>query len=82
MDYKVRASRAKSLMQNEHFQLIMKDLQTQQLNVFADSRADEVEKREDAHAILRALKEIGYILQADIDAELLIEKKGKHRNVD
>jgi hypothetical protein len=35
-----------------------------------------VEKREDAHAILRALNEIEYILQADINAEKLITKKG------
>tara|TARA_R110000744_G_scaffold134534_1_gene243579 strand:- start:2588 stop:2836 length:249 start_codon:yes stop_codon:yes gene_type:complete len=82
MDYKVRASRSKALMQNEHFQLIMKDLQNQQLEGFANSSADEVEKREDAHAILRALKQIEYLLQADINAEILIEKKDRHRHDD
>jgi hypothetical protein len=46
------------------------------LEIFADSRANEVDKREDAHAILRALNEIEFILQADVDAELLIDKKG------
>ena len=82
MDYKVRASRSKALMQNEHFQLIMKDLQNQQLEGFANSSADEMEKREDAHAILRALKQIEYLLQADINAEILIEKKDRHRHDD
>ena len=71
-------------MQNEHFQLIMKDLRDQQLEGFANSSADEVEKREDAHVspLSRALNQIEYILQADVNAEMLIEKKGKHRNAD
>jgi len=69
-------------MQNEHFQLIMKDLRNQQLECFANSSADEVEKREDAHAILRALNQIEYILLADVDAEMLIEKKDRHRHDD
>jgi len=69
-------------MQNEHFQLIMKDLRNQQLEDFANSSADEVEKREDAHAILRALNQIEYILQADVNAEMLIEKKDRHRHDD
>ncbi len=69
-------------MQNEHFQLIMKDLRNQQLEGFANSSADEVEKREDAHAILRALNQIEYILLADVDAEMLIEKKDRHRHDD
>ena len=69
-------------MQNEHFQLIMKDLRNQQLEGFANSSAEEVEKREDAHAILRALNQIEYILQADVNAEMLIEKKDRHRHDD
>ena len=69
-------------MQNEHFQLIMKDLRNQQLEGFANSSADEVEKREDAHAILRALNQSEYILQADVNAEMLIEKKDRHRHDD
>ena len=82
MDYKVKAARSKLLMQSEHFQFSMEDLRNQQLQVFANSSADEKDKREDAHAILRALNQIEYLLQADVDAEMLIEKKGKHRNAD
>lgn len=76
MDYKVRASRAKALMQNDHFLTIMEDLRDRQLEIFADSSADEMDKREDAHAILRALNQLEYILQADINAEKLIDRKG------
>ena len=82
MDYKVKAARSKLLLQSEHFQFSMKDLRNQQLQVFANSSADEVEKREDAHAILRALNQIEYILQADVNAEMLIEKKDRHRHDD
>jgi len=57
-------------------------LRNQQLEGFANSSADEVEKREDAHAILRALNQIEYILQADVNAEMLIEKKDRHRHDD
>ena len=82
MDYKVKAARSRLLLQSEHFQFSMEDLRNQQLQVFANSSADEKDKREDAHAILRALNQIEYLLQADVDAEMLIEKKGKHRNAD
>ncbi len=82
MDYKVKAARSKLLLQSEHFQFSMENLRNQQLQVFANSSADEMGKREDAHAIWRALNQIEYLLQADVDAEMLIEKKGKHRNAD
>lgn len=82
MDYKVKAARSKLLLQSEHFQFSMEDLRNQQLQVFANSSADEKDKREDAHAILRALNQIEYILQADVNAEMLIEKKDRHRHDD
>ena len=49
-------------------------MREQQKDIFAKTAAQEVEKREDAHAILRALNEIEYLLQADINAEVFIEK--------
>jgi hypothetical protein len=53
-----------------------------QMRTFADSSAQEVEKREDAHAILRALTAIERQLQADVDALALVQRKGKHRGND
>jgi len=76
MDYKKRAIRAKTLLRNDDFLAILKDLRDRQMEIFADTAAHEMEKREDAHAILRALNQIKYLLQADVDAETLIEKKG------
>lgn len=82
MDIEQRAKRSKSLLENEWFQETMKNLREAQMSIFANSSASEVEQRDDAHAILRALKSIEYSLQADVDAMTLIERKGKHRGND
>ena len=82
MDIEQRAKRSKSLLENEWFVETIKDLRDTQLRTFADSSAQEVEKREDAHAILRALNAIERSQQADVDAVTLIQRKGKHRGND
>lgn len=82
MDIEQRAKRSKSLLENEWFVETIKDLRDTQLRTFANSSAQEVEKREDAHAILRALNAIERSLQADVDAVTLIQRKGKHRGND
>ena len=82
MDIEYRAKRSNALLENEWFQETMKDLRETQMRTFANSSAQETEKREDAHAILRALTEIERSLQADVDALALIKRKGKHRGND
>ena len=82
MDIEQRAKRSKSLLENEWFVETIKNLRDTQLRTFANSSAQEVEKREDAHAILRALNAIERSLQADVDAVTLINRKGKHRGND
>ncbi|BAQ90154.1 hypothetical protein [uncultured Mediterranean phage uvMED] len=82
MDIEQSAKRSKSLLENEWFKETIKNLRDTQLRIFANSSASEVEQREDAHAILRALNAIEYSLQADVDAMTLIERKGKHRGND
>jgi hypothetical protein len=77
-----RAKRSKFLLENDWFIDTIKNLREDQMRVFADSSAQEVEKREDAHAILRALTAIERSLQADVDAVALIQRKGKHRGND
>jgi len=77
-----RAKRSKFLLENDWFIDTIKNLREDQMRVFADSSAQEVEKREDAHAILRALTQIERSLQADVDAMALIQRKGKHRGND
>ena len=82
MEIEQRAKRSKSLLENDWFKDTIKNLREDQMRVFADSSAQEVEKREDAHAILRALTAIERSLQADVDAVALIQRKGKHRGND
>lgn len=79
MEFRVRAERSKLLMESEHFQLVMKDLRDRQMAAFASSAASEVDKRENAHAILRAINEIEGMLQADVDAVKLQNKKDRDR---
>jgi hypothetical protein len=82
VDIEQRAKRSKSLLENEWFQETMKNLRDTQMSIFANSSASEVEKREDAHAMLRALSAIEYSLKADVDTMMLMERKGKHRGND
>ena len=82
MEIEQRAKRSKFLIENDWFQDTIKNLREDQMRVFADSSAQEGEKREDAHAILRALTAIERSLQADVDAVALIQRKGKHRGND
>ena len=79
VDLELRARRSKSLLENEWFIETIRDLRQHQMNVFANSSADEVEIREDAHAILRALNAIEVSLRADVDAIEILKHKGKHR---
>tara|TARA_Y100001938_G_C8095446_1_gene437840 strand:- start:3146 stop:3376 length:231 start_codon:yes stop_codon:yes gene_type:complete len=76
VDIEQRAKRSKSLLENEWFNETMKDLRNQQTKIFVNSAAHELEQREEAHAILRALKSIEVSLQADVDAVKLIERRG------
>tara|TARA_Y100000022_G_scaffold129204_1_gene111916 strand:- start:264 stop:512 length:249 start_codon:yes stop_codon:yes gene_type:complete len=79
VDLEIRARRSKSLLENDWFIETIRDLRQHQMNVFANSSADEVEIREDAHAILRALNAIEISLKADVDAIEILKHKGKHR---
>ena len=82
LDIEQKAKRSKSLLENEWFMKTMQNLREQQMNVFANSAATEVEKRENAHSMILALNAIQRELQADIDALTLIKGKGKHRGND
>jgi hypothetical protein len=79
VDIEQRAKRSKSLLENEWFIKTMSDLREQQKSIFANSAASEVEKREDAHSMIRALNAIERELQVNIDNVTLLKQKGKHR---
>jgi hypothetical protein len=81
VDIEQKAKRSKSLLENEHFVATMEDLRNDQMVVFANSAAEEIERREEAHAILRALNAIERSLRSDVDAMKLITKE-RHRGND
>jgi len=83
VDIEIRAARSKALLGHEHFIETMKDLRERQKDVFASSAASDVEGREEAHAIIRALNAIEVSLKADVDAVTILKKrKEQHRGND
>lgn len=82
MDIELRAKRSKALLENDWFIETLEDLRELQKEVFASSGVDDVQRREEAHAILRALNAIEAQLQSDVDAMAIIKKRGQHRGSD
>jgi len=57
------------------FQRFVNDVRERQKEVFVTSAADEIERREEAHSIIRALNLIEVNLDAAIAAETLLDRK-------
>ena len=53
----------------------MQSVRDDQMRLFADSSASDVDVREDAHAILRAVNQIEIILDAALAAEVILDRK-------
>ena len=76
-DIRIAAEEAKRLKNDTAFQQFVNIARERQKDVFASSAAHEVERREDAHAIIRALDQILVDLDAAIAAETLMDRKMK-----
>tara|TARA_Y200000002_G_scaffold367639_1_gene359877 strand:+ start:373 stop:609 length:237 start_codon:yes stop_codon:yes gene_type:complete len=72
---KIRAEDAKRLRNDDTFKLLLQEVRENQKEVFATTAADEIERREEAHAILRAMSEMITHLDAVITAETLLEMR-------
>jgi lipoate synthase len=81
VDIEIRAARSKALLLHEHFIDTMQDLRERQKDIFAESAPSDVEGREEAHAILRALNAIEAMLNADVDAVTLLKKRKEQYRV-
>jgi len=68
---------AENLLANETFLEVFVSLRTNQCNAFLHSKADEVEKREEAHAMLRALNEFENTLKRVITDQDMKDKRLK-----
>jgi len=74
MSIRIQADEAKRLKNDTAFQQFVQDVRDVQLSIFANSTAQEVEQREEAHAIMRALNQIEMQLDAAIAAERMLDR--------
>jgi len=74
-DIRIQAEEAKRLKNDTAFKQFVQGVREDQMRIFANSAAQEIEQREEAHAILRALNLIEVNLDAALAAETLLNRK-------
>ena len=75
---RITADEAKRLKNDTAFKQFVENVRENQMLIFANSGASEVEAREDAHAILRAVNQIEITLDAAITAEVILDRKQRN----
>ena len=74
-DIRIKAEDAKRLKDDTAFTQFVEDVRNEQIRLFTTSGAQDIEVREEAHAVLRALTKIEVELDAAIMAETLLDRK-------
>ena len=74
-EIRIKADEARRLKADTAFLSFMQGVRDDQIKVFTDSVASDVEAREEAHAIMRALNQIEMNLDAAITAETFLDRK-------
>jgi len=74
-EIRIAADDAERLKNDTAFMQFVKDVRNEQIRLFTTSAAQDVEQREEAHAILRALNKIEVQLDAVIAAKTLLDRK-------
>tara|TARA_Y100000287_G_scaffold32563_1_gene23994 strand:+ start:1310 stop:1546 length:237 start_codon:yes stop_codon:yes gene_type:complete len=74
-EIRIQAEDAKRLKNDTAFTQFVEDVRNEQIRLFTTSGVQDVEQREEAHAILRALNKIEVQLDAAIAAETLLDRK-------
>ena len=72
---RIEAEEAKRLKNDTAFQKFVENVREDQMKIFAESSASDVDVREEAHSIVRALNQIEVCLDAHISAEILLNRK-------
>jgi hypothetical protein len=72
---RIEADEARRLKNDTAFKTFMQSVRENQMSIFAGSSASEVDVREEAHAIMRALDQIEATLDAAVMAEALLDRK-------
>lgn len=73
-DIRIQAEEAKRLKNDTAFMQFVQDVRDVQIGIFTNSAAAQVEQREEAHAIMRALNQIEMQLDAAIAAERMLDR--------
>ena len=77
-DIRIKADEARRLRHDTAFSNFLQEVRDDQVRVFMTSGASDVEAREEAHGIVRALEQIEMKLDAASTAEAFLDrKKGK-----
>jgi hypothetical protein len=74
-DIRIKADEARRLKADTAFLTFMQGVRDDQIKVFTNSVASDVEAREEAHAIMRALNQIEMNLDAALTAETFLDRK-------
>lgn len=74
-EIRIAADDAERLKNDTAFMQFVEDVRNEQIRLFTTSAAQDVEQREEAHAMLRALNKIEVQLDAAIAAETLLDRK-------
>ena len=74
-EVRIAADDAERLKNDTAFMQFVEDVRNEQIRLFTTSAAQDVEQREEAHAILRALNKIEVQLDAAIAAKTLLDRK-------
>jgi hypothetical protein len=74
-EIRIEADEARRLKNDTAFKTFMQSVRENQMSIFAGSSASEVDVREEAHAIMRALDQIEATLDAAVMAEALLDRK-------
>lgn len=74
-EIRIAADDAERLKNDTSFMQFVEDVRNEQIRLFTTSAAQDVEQREEAHAILRALNKIEVQLDAAIAAKTLLDRK-------
>ena len=72
---RIKSEDAKRLKTDTSFMQFIEDVRNEQIRLFTTSGAQDIEVREEAHAVLRALTKIEVELDAAIMAETLLDRK-------
>lgn len=75
---RIQAQEARRLKNDTAFQQFVQDVRDLQVRIFTNSAAQDIESREEAHAVLRALTQIEMQLDAAIGAETMLDRKQRN----